>query len=451
MSKKQYGYWTEENCIKEAKNYKTIKEFRTKSITAYSVACKNNWIKDYTWLERECVSNGYWTYKTCYEEAKKYESKKEFMKKSRGAYKVAIKNKWINDYTWLEKRFFWTYDTCYKEAKKYNTRKEFHDGNQSAYHASHKNGWINDFTWLQLQRFYWTYEKCEEEAKKYKTTSQFRRESLNAYEAAKKYNWLDKFTWLIHISRKIWNEETCREESKKYKTRNEFSKKSSGAYNVANKNNWLDSYTWLKKEQFDLYKDKIDCIYVYEFKDQNSVYVGRTLMRLQKQRDKEHIFRDTDTVFKFAKENDIAVPEMKILEDNLTIEEGSKKEGYWIERYRLDGWNIINIAKPGSIGKLGKGKWNYKRTKEEAKKYKTRNDFRKSCSGAYFAAIRNKWIDDYIWFVRPVIYNKKWTYETTKIEASNYNSRNEFKKGSSGAYAAARNNKWLDEFFPKTK
>lgn len=190
---------------------------------------------------------------------------------------------------------------------------------------------------------------------------------------------------------------------------------------------------------------------MYEFKEQSSVYVGRTLMRLQKQRDREHIFRDTDTVFKFAKENNIAVPEMRILEDNLTIEEGSKKEGYWIEKYKLDGWNILNIAKSGSIGRLGKGKWNYERTKEEAKKYKSKNDFRKNChNGAYSAAIKNKWIDDYTWFVRPDPPNKKWTYETTKTEASNYSSRNEFRKASSGAYTAALKNKWLDEFFPKT-
>ena len=440
--------WTYERTLEEAKKYKTIKEFRIKSITAYSVACNNDWIKDYTWLKRECMPNGYWIYETCYEEAKKYKLKKEFMEKSNGAYKVAIKNKWINDYIWLEKRFFWTYETCYEEAKKYNTRNEFHDGNQSAYHASHKNGWINDFTWLQSQK-YWTYEKCEKEAKKYKTTSQFRKESIHAYQAAKKYKWLNKFIWLEHISNKIWNEKTCRDESKKYRTRSEFKKKASSAYNVANKNKWLDSYIWLKNEQFDLYKDKIDCIYVYEFKDQNSVYVGRTLMRLQKQRDKEHIFRDTDTVFKFAKKNNISVPEMKILEDNLTLKEGSEREGYWVEKYRSDGWIIINIAKTGSIGTLGKGKWNYKNTYEEARKYKTKVEFCKNSGGAYGAAKRNKWLKDYNWFTRPIVHNKKWTYETTKKEANKYGSKNEFHKNSSSAYSAAWKHGWLDEFFPK--
>ena len=41
---------------------------------------------------------GYWTYEHCYEEAKKYKTKKEFEKNCESAYKVALKNKWLGDW-----------------------------------------------------------------------------------------------------------------------------------------------------------------------------------------------------------------------------------------------------------------------------------------------------------------------------------------------------------------
>ena len=43
---------------------------------------------------------------------------------------------------------------------------------------------------------------------------------------------------------------------------------------------------------------------------------------------------------------------------------------------------------------------------------------------------------------------KHWTYETCMKESKKYNTRNEFKKGCSGAYYVARKNGWVDDFFP---
>ena len=92
--------------------------------------------------------------------------------------------------------------------------------------------------------------------------------------------------------RKKWTYETVLEEAKKYKTKGDFAKLSSGSYNVACKNKWIDEFIWLEDKRFDLYTDKVDSVYVYEFKEQNAAYIGRTLMRTQKRRDWDHIFRE---------------------------------------------------------------------------------------------------------------------------------------------------------------
>lgn len=45
--------------------------------------------------------------------------------------------------------------------------------------------------------------------------------------------------------------------------------------------------------------------------------------------------------------------------------------------------------------------------------------------------------------------NGYWTYERCKEEAGKYKSRNDFCVSNCSAYQAARRNGWLDEFFPK--
>lgn len=95
--------WTYEKCAEEAKKYEYYHDFMTKCNSAYTTACYRKWIKDFTWLKRERVEHGHWTYENCLEEAKKYKTLTDFHDNSNTAYNVSLKNGWIKDYTWFEK------------------------------------------------------------------------------------------------------------------------------------------------------------------------------------------------------------------------------------------------------------------------------------------------------------------------------------------------------------
>ena len=290
----------------------------------------------------------------------------------------------------------WYYDSVKEEASKYKSRNEFAKGKRGAYNVALKNGWLDDFDWLvKPKKVKWDYDSVKEEASKYKSRGEFQKMCGYAYEVARINGWLDE--WFVHSIKKLWDYDSTKEESKRYNTRNDFKKGSRGAYKAALRNGWLNDFDWLKDVRFDLFKDKIDCVYAYEFNELKSVYVGRTLMCLKKQRDRDHIFGKNDAVAIFAKQNDVPIPKPKILEQDLTIEEGSKREGYWLQRYIDNGWNALNRTRTGSIGGLGasKRKWNYDSIKEEAKKYNTRNGFKKGSKGAYNTAWRNGWMDDF--------------------------------------------------------
>ena len=328
------------------------------------------------------------------------------------------------------------------------------------------------------------------------------RGNVGAYQAALNHGWLDDYTWFQSPQKpyNYWTKARCAEESKKYKTRGEFHDKCGTAYGKARTNGWLDEFTWLKDERLDFHNDKIDCVYAYEFIELKSVYIGRTLMRRAKTRDKEHLFVDNDAVYLFAKENNIRVPSMKILENGLTLKEGKKKEGYYVEKYRNEGWTILNRTKTGSLGNIFVVKWTKKTCYNEAMKYKTRGDFAKFNGSAYDVARRNGWLNDYTWFeemqkpsgywedydncynaakecktktefikkysaawvqarkrgwqndyvwfneVEKIAWNKKWNYDTVLEEAKKYKTRKEFGTKAHGAYKVAVKNGWLDSY-----
>lgn len=391
-----YKKWDKETCFNEALKYRTKSEFAKSCVGAYAAARRHNWLYDYTWFEW----GGKWNKEACFDAAKKYKNRWDFSKYCSGAYASALKNKWIDDYTWFETNK-WNKETCFNEAKKYHSRNEFRKGSKQAYRIALKNKWLDD------------------------------------------YNWFDGY--------KKWNYKSCLIEAKKYKTKQEFYNQNKSAYGCAYRNKWLNEYIWLKDKRLNIFTDAIDSVYVYEFKEQNAAYIGRTLINSQKRRDWQHIFI-LDTVSSFAKEHNVAVPQMKILETNLTISEGVRQEEYWLQKYKSDGWITLNKAKTGGIGSIGKGKWNKKKCFQEAKKYINRTDFEKGNQSAYQVARKNKWLDDYTWFIPRKKPNGYWNnYDNCFAEAQKYSSRSEFSTKSSSAYNSAVRNNWLDDMFKEIK
>ena len=89
-----------------------------------------------------------------------------------------------------------------------------------------------------------------------------------------------------------------------------------------------------------------------------------------------------------------------------------------------------------------KGYWTYDMVKNDALKYKKRNDFNRNSKSAYLAAHRNGWLDEVCSHMKSV---NNYTFDKVKLESSKYLTRSEFKKNSLPYYNAAHRNGWLDE------
>ena len=154
--------------------------------------------------------------------------------------KVKATKKWV------------TFEACEEESKKYTSRADFWRHSASAYRQAVKNKWIDKFSWLIPQakeKGYWTYEKCREEALKFETFADFEEKSTTAYQKSRKYGWIKSFTWLKARKRKPklkkWNFLNCLKEAEKYSTKRDFIKYSNTAYQLSARRKWLSMFYWL--------------------------------------------------------------------------------------------------------------------------------------------------------------------------------------------------------------
>ncbi len=236
-----------------------------------------------------------------------------------------------------------------------------------------------------------------------------------------------------------WTFEKCKEIASKYNTRTEFNINDKGCYLQAWMNGWLDDICSHMENLGNKYKR---CIYSYEFTD-NYVYIGLTynLQKRQSNRD----WDTTDQVNKYIKKSNLQ-PIRKQLTDYIDVEDAVKLEKYYVEKYKNEGWNILNKSKTGGIGGVTL-KWIYIKCKEEALKYDTRKEFKEGSTSAYYSAIKHKWLDDVCSHMNYKKTNPSgyWTKEKCREELLKYKSIKMFKLKSGSAYNASLRNNWLDD------
>lgn len=333
----------------------------------------------------------------------------------------------------IRKYVKWTKEKCHEEALKYTTRMNFKRGSSGVYEIARKNKWLNEICSHISKNRYWTKEKCQKESLVYKTKREFRKYSSNAYNAAYLHKWLDEIC--SHMIDKHWTKEKCWNESLKYNTRIEFSIKSRAAYAAAVRHGWLNE---ICLHMAKLGNRMFRCIYVYEFSD-NYAYIGLTY-NLQK-RNISRRLQNNDAVTKHIHKTNLE-PKLKQLCDYVPINEASLLENEYIEIYRKNNWNILNIAKGGAVGSATRI-WTKEKCHEEALKYNNRTDFYNNSNRAHIAACRYGWLNDICSHM--IIKNKHWIINEIKNEAIKYKSKNEFQVNNNAAYTWAIRHNILDE------
>ena len=105
------------------------------------MAKRKGWHPELTSHMKRAKTN--WTTESCFADALKYKTPKEWRDNS-GAYQWAKINNCFNECTThMTFRFEWTKELCIKDALKYTTKKDWKN-NSGAYGTAQRKGWIND-------------------------------------------------------------------------------------------------------------------------------------------------------------------------------------------------------------------------------------------------------------------------------------------------------------------
>jgi hypothetical protein len=219
--------------------------------------------------------------------------------------------------------------------------------------------------------------------------------------------------------------------------RNKFPK----AYKAARENGWYEEVTASLVKVVD---ERSRIIYAYEFPD-NTVYVGLTVT--EKRRKSNHLnINDVESPVAQHILDTGLEPTYKVIAKDLTPKEAQESEGCTEEKYKSEGWKILNKYKTGSLGACRKF-WSEQSIYDAAKPFKTSSDFKKGNYGAYQAAQKYGYLKDITSKMTPVN-TTIWDYDRSKELANNYKTRSQFKSANFQAWWNSLQNGWLDEFFP---
>ena len=179
----------------------------------------------------------------------------------------------------------------------------------------------------------------------------------------------------------------CKEVALNCETRGEFQIKYKNEYNISYRHDWLDDLCSHMVKIGNLYNR---CIYVYEFIEYKTIYVGLTFNISV--RDRQHKKNNSSQVNKFAKSKNIKIPKIKQLTEYIDIEKAIELEEDYITKYKNDGWFVLNKAKGGGLGGNKRDiSYNKQNCFDIAKNYKSVSECEKENYKICQLIRQNKW------------------------------------------------------------
>lgn len=239
------------------------------------------------------------------------------------------------------------YHDIYHTAIQYETKIDFLKNHRNLYRVAEKNKWLNEICEHTVcKRLKWTYEKCKEKALLCKTKVEFSEKYKSAHESAYHNGWLKEILSHTKNANIIWTYSKCLEKSLLCNSRKEFSEKYNKAYSAAWRNNWLNTLCEHMTEFVNpLIYPRI--IYAYIFEETKTIYIG--LSKNFKIRHSDRICKNNDSIMNYIKETNLK-PVIKMLTDYIPANLAQIKEQEFIDEYKTKNWNVLNKAKGGGLG-----------------------------------------------------------------------------------------------------
>jgi len=452
---KPRGYWNKERVLEVIKKCKTRNEFCKKYGGAYSWAKTNGCYEEMIVLI-EAKWQEKWTAKeACAAEVMKWTSFKEFRKNMRQCYHS------INEHGWADELFahfldkgkykknrkplgYWTKEKCIERAKLYSSSKELKKADRGCHHTILDNGWEDVcFAHMKYRRHRtscFTKEHLNAIAKKYATFPELRKGDTAAFDAMQRNGWVEELCQhMLPEKEEIpLTFETCAEAASKYTCRSDFQNSiiDRRYYSYARHHGFLDD---ICSHMQTRHTRKTRCIYAAEFSD-NCAYIGLTYNH--ERRWAAHLHDEDSAIYRHIQITGLQ-PSFNIVHDYVKALEAQVLEGVYVEKFRNEGWTILNTAKTGSLGTSKS--YTKKEVLERAKKYSSLTEFRKNDGGYYESGYRSGYWKEVI-AIYETTYVHHWTDDEIREAALQCKTRIEFQKRFKPQYQAAQTKGELDRY-----
>lgn len=244
---------------------------------------------------------------------------------------------------------------------------------------------------------------------------------------------------------RIWTKDRVAEEAKRFETRTAFQRGTASAYRIAHRKGWLDDVCTHMRRQGDRISR-----HVYAIEDRNCrlVYVG--LAANVTRRYAQHRSAPRPDMVEFM----AGTHELIVLTVHpLKAENAARLEHDTIERYRRDGWTVLNRAKAGGLGGRFDAYWTVERLTAEAIRCGSRRAMKEHSGAAYVIASRQGLIEAIFASVpngglnRARNPNGSWSKERLTALAVKCGTRQVMAKRHAGAYLAAHRKGLLPAIF----
>ena len=193
-----------------------------------------------------------WTEQAVLAIARQYSTISEWIEKSRNSYIVALRRKWHKKCTAHMARMVprpptkWTKDAVLADAKKYQTKSDWMNSSVG-YKIARKKGWLREScSHMPSTKKKWSDHDLISQAQQFKHISDWRAASGSLYHCATRRDiyrdcvkhMIDKPVWNL-----VWTKESVLKEALRFKTLRDWRIKSDSSYQSASRNNWLDEAT----------------------------------------------------------------------------------------------------------------------------------------------------------------------------------------------------------------
>lgn len=135
--------YTFDICLEEALKYDNYTDFRKNCTYLCNKAVHMDWISEICELANfNRRIRTVWTFELCQTEAFKYTRKIDFKTKSNMAYRIAIRNKWLEQICshMINGNLYWTFEKCLEEYLTFG----FKDSSNMGYRVAKRNGWLDN-------------------------------------------------------------------------------------------------------------------------------------------------------------------------------------------------------------------------------------------------------------------------------------------------------------------